>query len=59
MNWRERISVNPAVCHGKACVTDTRVLVSTIRARYQLEIPYVTKSALIERLLSVAKSCVK
>jgi len=30
MNWRERISVNPSVCHGKACVTGTRVLVSTI-----------------------------
>ena len=30
MNWRERISVDPAVCHGKACVAGTRVLVSTI-----------------------------
>ncbi|MEI6828095.1 MAG: DUF433 domain-containing protein [Desulfuromonadales bacterium] len=30
MNWRERISVNPTVCHGKACITGTRVLVSTI-----------------------------
>ena len=30
MNWRERISVDPAVCHGKACVDGTRVLVSTI-----------------------------
>ena len=30
MNWRERISVDPTVCHGKACVVGTRVLVSTI-----------------------------
>lgn len=30
MNWRERISVDPAVCHGKACIAGTRVLVSTI-----------------------------
>jgi len=30
MNWRERIAVDPAVCHGKACVAGTRVLVSTI-----------------------------
>lgn len=30
MNWRERITVDPAVCHGKACITGTRVLVSTI-----------------------------
>jgi uncharacterized protein (DUF433 family) len=29
-NWRERISVNPAVCHGRACVLGTRVLVSVI-----------------------------
>jgi len=30
MNWRERISVDPARCHGKACIAGTRVLVSTI-----------------------------
>lgn len=30
MNWRERISVDPVVCHGKASVAGTRVLVSTI-----------------------------
>ena len=29
-NWRERISVNPAVCHGRACVRGTRVLVSVV-----------------------------
>jgi uncharacterized protein (DUF433 family) len=29
-NWRERISVNPAVCHGKACIRRTRVMVSVI-----------------------------
>src|SRR5450755_1677148 len=29
-NWRERISVNPAVGHGRACVRGTRVLVSVI-----------------------------
>ena len=29
-NWRERISVNPAVCPGRACVRGTRVLVSVI-----------------------------
>ena len=30
MNWREYISVDPAVCDGKACVAGTRVLVSAI-----------------------------
>jgi len=29
-NWRERISVNPAVCHGRACVRGTRVMVSVV-----------------------------
>lgn len=26
----ERISVSPAVCHGKACVRGTRIMVSVI-----------------------------
>jgi uncharacterized protein (DUF433 family) len=30
MNWRERISVDPEICHGKACITGTRVIVSVI-----------------------------
>jgi len=30
MNWRERISANPKICHGKACITGTRVMVSVI-----------------------------
>ena len=28
--WQDRISINPAVCHGKACIRGTRVLVSVI-----------------------------
>jgi uncharacterized protein (DUF433 family) len=28
--WQERISINPAVCHGKACFRGTRVMVSVI-----------------------------
>lgn len=30
MNWREYISVDPQVCHGKTCVAGTRVMVSVI-----------------------------
>ena len=30
MNWRERISVDPAVCHGQACIKGTRVMVSIV-----------------------------
>lgn len=29
-NWKERISVNPAVCHGKACIRSTRIMASVI-----------------------------
>ena len=29
-NWKERISVNAAVCHGRACIRGTRILVSAI-----------------------------
>lgn len=29
-NWRERISVDPRICHGKACIRGTRVMVSVI-----------------------------
>jgi uncharacterized protein (DUF433 family) len=29
-DWQERITVNPAVCHGKACIRGTRVMVSVI-----------------------------
>lgn len=30
MNWRDRISVDPNVCHGRACIAGTRVLISVI-----------------------------
>jgi uncharacterized protein (DUF433 family) len=29
-NWRQRITVNPEVCHGKACIRGTRILVSVL-----------------------------
>lgn len=29
-DWRERISVDPAVCHGRACIRGTRVTVSVV-----------------------------
>jgi len=30
MNWRERITVDPLVCHGKACIKGSRIMVSII-----------------------------
>ena len=30
MEWREYVTVDPSICHGKACIRGTRVLVSAI-----------------------------
>lgn len=30
LRWQDQISVDPEVCHGKACFRGTRVLVSVI-----------------------------
>lgn len=45
MNWREHITVDPAVCHGKACIKGTRVMASVVLAN-------LAKGASIEDLLS-------
>jgi uncharacterized protein (DUF433 family) len=29
-HWRDRISVDPDVCHGKVCIKGTRIMVSII-----------------------------
>jgi uncharacterized protein (DUF433 family) len=30
MKWAQYISVDPTVCHGKACIKGTRVMVSVV-----------------------------
>ncbi|MEQ1850781.1 MAG: DUF433 domain-containing protein [Chthoniobacteraceae bacterium] len=30
MNWTEHIVADPNVCHGKACIRGTRILVSVV-----------------------------
>ena len=30
MRWQEYITVNPAVCHGRACISGTRVMASVV-----------------------------
>lgn len=30
MSWQERILVDPSICHGKACIRGTRIMVSII-----------------------------
>jgi len=37
--WRKHISVNPAICHGKACIRGTRILVSAVLDNIAAGIP--------------------
>jgi len=30
MRWQDRVTVAPEVCHGKACIKGTRIIVSVI-----------------------------
>ncbi len=30
MRWQDHITVDPNICHGRACITGTRVMVSVI-----------------------------
>ena len=39
-DWQDRISVNPAVCHGKACIRGTRVMVSVILDNVAAGVPH-------------------
>jgi uncharacterized protein (DUF433 family) len=29
-DWRDRVSADPKICHGKACIKGTRIMVSII-----------------------------
>jgi uncharacterized protein (DUF433 family) len=44
LDWRERISVNPRVCHGKPCIKGTRIMVSVI-------LDYLTADEPVEEIL--------
>jgi len=30
IDWRERITIDPSVCHGKPCIKGTRIMVSIV-----------------------------
>lgn len=30
MNWQQRITIDPNICHGKPCIRGTRIMVSII-----------------------------
>ncbi|MGC9970528.1 MAG: DUF433 domain-containing protein [Bryobacteraceae bacterium] len=38
-NWRERITVDPKVCHGRACIRGTRIMVSAVLDNVAAGIP--------------------
>jgi uncharacterized protein (DUF433 family) len=40
MNWQNRITVDPQVCHGKACIKSTRVMVSVILDNLAARVTY-------------------
>lgn len=39
MDWRQRISSDPLVCHGKVCVKGTRIMVSVILDNLAANVP--------------------
>jgi len=39
MDWRPHITVDPKVCHGQACVTGTRILVSVVLDNLAASVP--------------------
>lgn len=32
MNWQDQITVDPAICHGQACISGTRIPVAVVLA---------------------------
>lgn len=30
MDWQERVTVDPSICHGRACIKGTRIMVSVV-----------------------------
>lgn len=46
MTWQDRITTDPAICHGRACIKGTRVMVSVIldNLAAEVSIPEILKS---------------
>lgn len=39
MNWQDHITVDPAVCHGQACLRGTRIPVTVVLANLAAGVP--------------------
>ena len=59
MDWRKHITSDPDICHGKPCITGTRVMISVILdclvaemtpEQIMDEYPSVTKSGILAAL---------
>jgi uncharacterized protein (DUF433 family) len=46
MVWKERITTDPEICHGKACIKGTRIMVSVILDNY---VARVSQSKILQR----------
>jgi uncharacterized protein (DUF433 family) len=53
MNWQEHISVDPQICHGRACITGTRVMVSTLLDNLAAAVP---QSQILEQYPSITEA---
>lgn len=40
LEWQERISIDPMVCHGRACIRGTRVMISVILDNLAASVPH-------------------
>ena len=56
MNWQEYISVDPNICHGQACITGTRVMVTVVLDNLAAG---MTAEEIAESYPSVSKEAVK
>ncbi|MEM7807540.1 MAG: DUF433 domain-containing protein [Planctomycetota bacterium] len=65
MDWRQRIIVDPGICHGKSCFADTSVFVSIILdnlavgvspERIRQRYPTVTQDQIVAALAYAADS---
>ena len=56
LNWREYVTVDPEVCHGKPCVKGTQVMVSVILDNLAVE---QTPEEIVERYPSVTREAIQ
>jgi uncharacterized protein (DUF433 family) len=56
LNWREYVTVDPEVCHGKPCVKGTRVMVSVILANLAVG---QTPEEIVESYPSVTREAIQ